>query len=388
MPWDEGAVLSWNPKKWNLGGAVRQAKVYGQATLEVVEQHSIESTATVFAAGMMIANDYQFLRKNTGDNMVSSAAVATGATFARLSGLSQAVDVHDQQVAEGKSNISAWTTGTLYVTAKVTGVAGLEAAAEGSDALTGQTFDNTERASLALTSSGQLFLTATGTYDLGRAGLMRNPFGVFGQQAAANPKPILSTIKASETSSTNVTLDVRITGKFPGSNSSPITVKPKLNLQDAWDVVGNPIHDAYTNPLGATRPLLPANPESLWQAAAQRNSLGQTMRRGGGGTGAVYIGGESGGKVATGASSVFLDMHAEDVVAAQLGPNANFTNPFGWRTNPATGLLECQPIPVCVRCQAKFSRAQFPPDVLFDPGGAWSAPPLPPPPPPRLLGGQ
>jgi RHS repeat-associated protein len=46
-----------------------------------------------------------------------------------------------------------------------------------------------------------------------------------------------------------------------------------------------------------------------------------------------------------------------------------FTKAFGFR-GPGGG--EWVEIPVCVRCQARYSREQFPPDVSFDPGGRWS----------------
>ena len=48
------------------------------------------------------------------------------------------------------------------------------------------------------------------------------------------------------------------------------------------------------------------------------------------------------------------------------------TGAKGWRRNKETGELEYTDIPVCPRCQSKYDKRQFPDDVKFDPGGAWS----------------
>ncbi|GAA3375488.1 hypothetical protein GCM10020367_43490 [Streptomyces sannanensis] len=60
---------------------------------------------------------------------------------------------------------------------------------------------------------------------------------------------------------------------------------------------------------------------------------------------------------------------AERDVERQVGrgPRAVvFTRAFGWR---AKMWVE---IPVCVKCQARYGKNQFPPDVTYGPGGKWS----------------
>ena len=48
------------------------------------------------------------------------------------------------------------------------------------------------------------------------------------------------------------------------------------------------------------------------------------------------------------------------------------TGAKGFRRNKATGELEYKDIPVCTNCQSKYNKSQFPSDVKYDPGGAWS----------------
>ncbi|SMF41442.1 toxin TcdB middle/N-terminal domain-containing protein [Pseudobacteriovorax antillogorgiicola] len=86
---------------------------------------------------------------------------------------------------------------------------------------------------------------------------------------------------------------------------------------------------------------------------------------------ATYSGGYKDGKVVSGCSSNPTGC-AEDSIARQLGSDANMTKAVGWRRNKTTRELELREIPVCVNCQSKYSRGQFPKDVKFDSGGAWS----------------
>ncbi len=52
---------------------------------------------------------------------------------------------------------------------------------------------------------------------------------------------------------------------------------------------------------------------------------------------------------------------------AGRGPeNVVFTKAFGWR---AKKWVE---IPICKKCQARYKRSQFPPDVLYDKDGPWA----------------
>ena len=85
---------------------------------------------------------------------------------------------------------------------------------------------------------------------------------------------------------------------------------------------------------------------------------------------ATYAGGEKDGKTVAGCSGG--GKCAEDDIADQLGSDANMTGAKGWRRNKETGELEYTDIPVCPRCQSKYDKRQFPDDVKFDPGGAWS----------------
>ncbi len=48
------------------------------------------------------------------------------------------------------------------------------------------------------------------------------------------------------------------------------------------------------------------------------------------------------------------------------------TGAKGFRRNKATGELEYKDIPVCTICQSKYNKSQFPSDVKYDAGGAWS----------------
>ncbi|MEU9335748.1 RHS repeat-associated core domain-containing protein [Streptomyces sp. NPDC048290] len=60
---------------------------------------------------------------------------------------------------------------------------------------------------------------------------------------------------------------------------------------------------------------------------------------------------------------------AERDVERQTGKGPGkvvFTKAFGWR---AKRWVE---IPVCVKCQSRYSKKQFPPDVTYDEGGDWS----------------
>jgi hypothetical protein len=59
---------------------------------------------------------------------------------------------------------------------------------------------------------------------------------------------------------------------------------------------------------------------------------------------------------------------AERDVERQLGRGPKvpiFTKAFGWRKG------KWVEIPICVRCQSRYSRKQFPPDVTWDKGGSW-----------------
>ena len=115
---------------------------------------------------------------------------------------------------------------------------------------------------------------------------------------------------------------------------------------------------------------LPRNEAALAEAALQRNALGESLGR----SHAAYAGGEYGGKVAVGHARPGLQggMCAEDAVAAQLGSKANFHRTYGWRPNRTSGELEWAEIPVCTRCQGKYSPEQFPGGTLFEPNGPWS----------------
>ncbi|WP_309818325.1 hypothetical protein [Caballeronia sp. LZ034LL] len=85
---------------------------------------------------------------------------------------------------------------------------------------------------------------------------------------------------------------------------------------------------------------------------------------------ATYTGGHKDGKITSGRSRNPTGC-AEDDVARQLGDDANSTKAKGNRRNKETGELEVVEIPVCVRCQDKYGRGQFPEDVAYDSGGTW-----------------
>lgn len=86
---------------------------------------------------------------------------------------------------------------------------------------------------------------------------------------------------------------------------------------------------------------------------------------------ATYVGGEKDGVVVSGCSKD--GKCAEDHIAEQLGQDQDvmMTEAKGWRRNKETGELEYKTIPVCHRCQTKYSREQFPEDVEYERGGAW-----------------
>ena len=85
---------------------------------------------------------------------------------------------------------------------------------------------------------------------------------------------------------------------------------------------------------------------------------------------ATYSGGTKNGIAAAGRSGNPTGC-AEDDLARLLGQDVKYTKAVGIRRNPATGELEVVEIPVCSRCQGKYSPSQFPPDVLFDVTGPW-----------------
>jgi len=71
------------------------------------------------------------------------------------------------------------------------------------------------------------------------------------------------------------------------------------------------------------------------------------------------------GEVVAGCSG--NEMCAEDDVVQQLGGNPSEVR-FTEAVRPRTGNQQ----PICERCQGKYTRDQFPPDVLFKPEGPWS----------------
>jgi uncharacterized protein RhaS with RHS repeats len=103
------------------------------------------------------------------------------------------------------------------------------------------------------------------------------------------------------------------------------------------------------------------------KAETARDSTANQLKR----KHATYVGGYKDGKVVVGCSSNPTGC-AEDDISRQLGSDAHMTNAKGWRKNKATGELEYKDIPVCKRCQSKYNKSQFPSDVKFEPGGAWS----------------
>ena len=74
------------------------------------------------------------------------------------------------------------------------------------------------------------------------------------------------------------------------------------------------------------------------------------------------------GQVAAGCSSGDGTMCAEDDVVQQLGGDPSKVR-FTEATRPRTG----GEVPVCIRCQAKYSPDQFPEGVGYDEGGPWDA---------------
>ncbi len=109
----------------------------------------------------------------------------------------------------------------------------------------------------------------------------------------------------------------------------------------------------------------PSEPCEL-AAEAARDAAGKALGR----DHATYAGGYEDGKVVYGCSSNPIGC-TEDDIARQLGSDAQMTKAFGWRRNPATGNVEWTEIPVCTRCQGKYSPSQFPSDVKAVPGGSW-----------------
>ncbi len=102
------------------------------------------------------------------------------------------------------------------------------------------------------------------------------------------------------------------------------------------------------------------------KAEAARDALMNDRKR----KHATYAGGAKNGKSVGGCSTNPTGC-AEDDIDRQLGPGASFTKAFGWRRNRETNELERTEIPVCCRCQLKYSPNQFPSDVKAEPGGAW-----------------
>ncbi len=109
----------------------------------------------------------------------------------------------------------------------------------------------------------------------------------------------------------------------------------------------------------------------LTAAEAARDALGRELGR----SHSAYSAGiDKYGNITTGHSQPAPGgggMCAEDAVAGGTGPGGLFTKAMGWRRNPATGQLEWTEIPVCTRCQGKYSPGQFPPGTKADPGGRW-----------------
>ena len=104
---------------------------------------------------------------------------------------------------------------------------------------------------------------------------------------------------------------------------------------------------------------------NMEKANAARDELASKLGR----KHATYAAGEKNGKIASGCSGG--GKCAEDVIAEQLGSDAKMTAAKGYRRNKETGELEYRDIPVCVRCQSKYKKEQFPKDVKYDKGGAW-----------------
>ncbi len=105
----------------------------------------------------------------------------------------------------------------------------------------------------------------------------------------------------------------------------------------------------------------------LKKAEAARDALAADLKR----KHATYAGGHKNGKVTSGCSSNPSGC-AEDDIARQLGSDAKMTGAKGWRKNNETGEVELRDIPVCTTCQSKYSIDQFPADIKYQPGGAWS----------------
>jgi RHS repeat-associated protein len=106
---------------------------------------------------------------------------------------------------------------------------------------------------------------------------------------------------------------------------------------------------------------------ALKKAEAARDATADQLKR----KHATYAGGHKDGKVVSGCSSNPAGC-AEDDIARQLGSDAQMTGAKGYRRNGATGEVEYTDIPVCTSCQSKYSRSQFPANVKYDSGGAWS----------------
>ncbi|WP_070019727.1 DUF6531 domain-containing protein [Streptomyces nanshensis] len=151
----------------------------------------------------------------------------------------------------------------------------------------------------------------------------------------------------------------------------PLGLDPSPN---AVAYVDNPL--VWSDPLGLapTPPGGCQNGSSRWNedqddsAAAgryARDLAGQESRN----KHATYTSGydPATGQVAVGYSSNPTGC-AERDVERQLGGNPEtpvFTKAFGWRKG------QWVEIPICVRCQDRYSPSQFPPDVTWDKGGSW-----------------
>ncbi|MFT3969961.1 MAG: RHS repeat-associated core domain-containing protein [Micropruina sp.] len=116
--------------------------------------------------------------------------------------------------------------------------------------------------------------------------------------------------------------------------------------------------------LAASTKVAKSAEELLDAARATRNAKAAEVGR----NKATVTGGYSrDGRVAAGCSSSPVGC-AEDDVARQLGGNPGDIK-FTEAMRPRTG----RQVPVCPRCQEKYKPEQFPPDVLFDPSGAWGS---------------
>jgi RHS repeat-associated protein len=100
---------------------------------------------------------------------------------------------------------------------------------------------------------------------------------------------------------------------------------------------------------------------TMKDAELARDALGRKL----GQKHATYTAGSKDGKIAVAHSGKPYGC-AENGVEQQLGDVDQFTKAFGWRDG------EWAEIPICKKCQANYSRNQFPSDVKFLPNGAWS----------------